>query len=305
MVLPRSLQGSDVGTLVVEKLTLNHLKAPMDSTVASPTKATLALNIDPAIIKRLKSYDVHTENGISGWYDRHLYFPLIMRYRTAIYVHIAQGVLAGTKATGRLWLKNLIDNEWQDVAVGLRSHISEKSSDANKNEDEWPENGDFGQVTMRLKIVPGFSPVHTHLRSFTKDMVGADPFYSDTLKFKAQQWIREETSDSEPLNPDLQQAIKEEQDRTEESEKASGPSSEYGEDDDIDSEFEEDETGADLDDDDLREDMIGQRKESTISKHKVIRKLAWGVDKMKHKVDVFREGFNSETRAKRSVAKEV
>ncbi|KAG1048652.1 hypothetical protein G6F43_008976 [Rhizopus delemar] len=305
MVLPRALQGSDVGTLIVEKLTLNHLKAPMDSTVASPTKATLALNIDPAIIKRLKSSDVHTENGISGWYDRHLYFPLTMRYRTAVYVHIAQGVLASTKTTGRLWLKNLIDNEWQDVTVGLRSHISEKSSDANKNEDEWPEKGDFGQVTMRLKIVPGFSPVHTHLRSFRKDMVGADPFYSDTLKFKAQQWIREETSDSEPLNPDLQQAIKEEQDKTEESEKASGPSSEYGEDDDIDSEFEEDEAGADLDDDDLRADMIGQRKESTISKHKVIRKLAWSVDKMKHKVDVFREGFNSETRAKRSVAKEV
>ncbi|CEJ04745.1 hypothetical protein RMCBS344292_18699 [Rhizopus microsporus] len=308
MTLPRSLQGADVGTLVVEKLTLDRLNSPLDSTAASPTKATLAVNVDPAIIKRLKSRDIQVVDNLSGWYDRHFYFPLMMRYRTALYIHISQGALTNTKATGRVWLKDIVDNEWQDMVVGLHCHISEKTSDANKNEDAWPEEGDLGQVRLRVKFVPGFSPVHTHLRSFVKDMVGADPFYSDTLKYKAQKWIREQSKDegNEPLDHDFQQALQEEKEKMKDEERrgSSEASSEYGE-EESDDEFDEDENGADIDDTELKADMIEQRKMNKVSKHRVIRKLAWSVDKVKHKVDVLREGFNSETRAKRSVAKEI
>ncbi|KAG0793074.1 hypothetical protein G6F21_003887 [Rhizopus arrhizus] len=307
MTLPRSLQGSDVGTLIVEKLTLDKLNSPLDISASGSTKASLALNIDPVIIKRLKSRDVQTTNGVSGWFDQHLYFPLMMRYRSAVYIHISQGSITSTKATGRLWLKDVVDNEWQDVVVGLHPHLNEKSQEANKNEDTWPEEGEFGQVTLRVKMVPGFSPVHTHLRSFTKDMMGADPFYSDALKFKAQQWIREQSNDNadEPLDHDMQQALEEEKNKMEEKDRqrSSSASSEYGE-EESESEY-EDENGADLDDTTLKADMIGQRKANKISKHRVLRKLSWSVDKMKHKVDVLREGFNSETRAKRAVAKEV
>ncbi|KAI9252998.1 hypothetical protein BY458DRAFT_522442 [Sporodiniella umbellata] len=302
MTIPHSLQGSDVGTLVVERLVLNDLKDPFNSANSSSTKATLALNVEPRILKRLKSRNLSNENNVNGWYDQHLYFPLIMRYRTAVYVHISQGALIDTKATGRLWLKDLIDNEWQEVTVGLRSPIGEKSKEANKNEDPWPEQGELGQVSLRLKIIPGFSPVHTNLRSYRKDMVGADPFYADTLKYQAQQWVKEkgDDSDNEPTNPDLQKAIGEELQSTTDSD-TSTLSSEYGENGDQDSSEEE----AGLDDDNVRADMINQRKKNKINKHRVVRKLTWGIDKMKNKVDLLREGFNSERRAKRSVAKEV
>ena len=338
MTLPRELQGADVGTLIVERVSMTGLKAPFDDNYINATKAILALNLDPVILKRLKAKDIskprtpeqkkaeeegmlvpdNERTGPYGWYDQHLYFPLMMRYRTAMYVHLNQGSLSSTKATGRFWLKDMVDNEWQDIEVGLHKHLSEKTKEANKNEDPWPQDGEFGSITLRMKIIPGFSPVHTHLRSYNKDMVGADPFYSQALKIKAQKWIKDqndkkdddnddENSDDVHFDYDLQAAVeqekqemeKEEQEEAINGDEGSSISSEYGDNSD------DSDIGDEMDDAEYEADMIDQLKNRKISKRRVFRKFAWGVDKVKHKVDVIREGFNSETRAGRSVAKEV
>ncbi|CEP06852.1 hypothetical protein [Parasitella parasitica] len=337
MTLPRELQGSDVGTLIIERVSLTNLKEPYSGSNINSTKATLALNVEPVMIKRLKAKNIgkphpdHQEQqdnqaavaepvGPDGWYGQHLYFPLMMRYRTALYVHIIQGSLSTTKSTGRFWLKNMVDNQWQDIVVGLQPHMGEKSKESNRNEDPWPEDGEFGQVTLRMKIVPGFSPVHTHLRTFTKDFVGADPFYNETLKYKAQKWVqdqnkkKEEGDDNEedvPFDYDMQAAVQAEKQRQNEAHEPSegSLSSEYGDDEDDNGydndDDDEDQDVSGIDDTEFQADMINQKRQKSISKHRVVRKVAWSLDKVKHKVDVLREGFNSETRAGRSVAKEV
>ncbi|KAI8979253.1 hypothetical protein BDF20DRAFT_974130 [Mycotypha africana] len=337
MTLPRELQGCDVGTLVVERLSLSNLKDPFTQDDINSTKATLALNVDPAIIKRLKSKnigqrppidetevdpDIVEKSGPYGWYGQHLYFPLMMRYRTALYVQLSQGTVSTNKATGRCWLKHTVDNEWQDITIGLHDHISLSSKLSNRNEDAWSEEGRYGQVTLRIKIIPGFSAVHTHLRSYRKDMVGADPFYGETLKVKAQKWIKEQNEKKEKTGNeeeddiendyDLQTAVQEEKNKTHSNSnngfdgrrrRSSSISSEYGEDDDTDDS--DADLPVDIDETEMHADIIDQKKKSKISKHRVVRKVAWGLDKVKHKVDVLREGFNSESRAERSVAKEI
>lgn len=293
----------------------------------------MALNLDPVILKRLKAKDISQQRSIEermvqqegvvsqaqqktgpyGWYEQHLYFPLMMRYRTALYIHINQGILTTTKSTGRFWLKHMVDNEWQDVVVGLHEHISEKNKESNSNENLWPIDGEFGQITLRMKIVPGFSPVHTHLKSYKYDMVGADPFYDEALKLKAQKWIKEQSKnegeetdekDEVPFDYNLQTAVEPEKakisyDSEGEEEpptRVSSASFEYGDQDSID---------AEMDDTEIEADMMEQSKDNKISKHRVARKFSMSVDKVKHKVDVLREGFNSENRAGRAVAKEV
>lgn len=331
MTLPRNLQGADVGTLVIERLSLTNLKPPYDTGYINSTKAILALNLDPVILKRLKAKDIshlrtpeekraqeegvvaqaQEKTGPYGWYEQHLYFPLTMRYHTALYVHINQGSITSTKSTGRFWLKNMVDSEWQDVVVGLHPHVSEKSKEANRNERDWPEDGEFGQVTLRMKLVPGFSPVHTHLKSYNRDMIGADPFYNEALKLKAQRWIKEQNKNDEehdqesPFDYNLQAAVEAEKSRMQNSDyegssssrRPSNASSEYGEEDsdDID----------EMDDTEIEASMMDQTKSKKINKHRAVRKFSMGMDKVKHKVDVLREGFNSESRAGRTVAKEV
>jgi hypothetical protein len=223
-----------------------------------------------------------------------------MRYRTAIYVHIIQGSIATVKATGRFWLKYVPDDEWQDLVLELQPYISEHSKESNRNEDPWSTPGEFGQVTLRVKFVPGFSPIHTHLRSFKKDMVGADPFYKENLKYKAHQWIKAQADDEaddddqEVEDKDLQEAVQEEKEKQDEMKDGdSDTSSYYG--DDIDDGLSEE----------LEEDMVGQGMKNKISKYRVVRKMSLGVDKVMQKVEVLKDGFNSETRANRTVAKEV
>ncbi|MBM6387026.1 MAG: hypothetical protein JSY10_24025 [Paenibacillus sp.] len=333
MTLPRNLQGADVGTLIIERLSLTDLKPPYNSSYINSTKAILSLNLDPVILKRLKAKDISHQRSIEerraqqegtvgqaqektgpyGWYEQHLYFPLTMRYHTALYVHINQGTITSTKSTGRFWLKNMVDNEWIDVVVGLHPHINEKSKEANRNEDNWPEDGELGQVTLRMKIVPGFSPVHTHLKSYNRDMIGADPFYNEALKLKAQRWIKEQNKNDQehdqeesPFDYNLQAAVEAEKSKMHHSDhegssssrRHSNVSSEYGEED-------SDEIDDEMDDTEIEADMMDQTKNRKINKHRVVRKFSMGVDKMKHKVDVLREGFNSESRAGRTVAKEV
>lgn len=330
---------------------MTNLKAPFNDNYINSTKAVLSLNLDPVIIKRLKVKDIskqlspeqkkaQDEEGVvvadeqrpgsHGWYNQHLYFPLMLRYRTAMYVHINQGSISTTKATGRFWLKFMPDNEWQDITIGLHHYLNEKTKEANRNEDAWPEEGEFGQITLRMKIIPGFSPVHTHLRSYNKDMVGADPFYNDMLRHKAQKWIREQNKkddnekddkDETAFDYELQAAVEAEKskmnreengdsdddysvDEEGRSRRGSSLSSEYG-DDGSDTDDDNEEFANEMDDAEFQDEMIEQGKSRKISKHKVLRKVAWSVDQFKNKVNVLKGGFNSETRASRSVAKEV
>ncbi|KAL0074495.1 hypothetical protein F4703DRAFT_1946910 [Phycomyces blakesleeanus] len=311
--LSRELQGANVATLVVDYVSLTDLKPPFDPKYINNTKVVLALNLDPAIIKRLKpkhmkqqqsSDELAAQNGMYGWWHQHLYFPLSMRYRTALYVHIHQGSLTATKASGRIWLKNLVDEEWHDIVVGLHPYCSEKSKESNRNQDDWGIDGELGQVTLRIKVIPGFSPVHTHLHSYKKDMVGADPFHDDAIKAKAQQWIQEQSADNNDTtaDPELKEAVQQEREKKEDTEelkysrrRSSSMSSEYGAEDD-----------SDIGDDDYKymQEMRSMFKSPKIRRNSVSRKLAWCTDKAKNKMDSIRDGFNSEARAARNVTKE-
>ncbi|KAI9033622.1 hypothetical protein CLU79DRAFT_882763 [Phycomyces nitens] len=298
--LPRELRGADVGTLIIERVMFMGLKPPMESDTLRSTKAILALNVDPSIHKRLRSSDLKEIQGDGetagqyAWSRKRLYFPLTMRYRTAVYIHCFQGTVSGSKATGRFWLKEVYDNDWQEILVGLHSYTPEKSKEANKNEDDWPVNGPYGQVKIRMKIVPGFSPVHGNLKSFTKDMIGADPFHNEDFKVKAQQWIREESSENTAAGTERKSQRR--------SSVLSEVSEEYGE------STSEDEfvlEGSENEDAKYLENMHEGLKNKKIRKFKVLRKLECGKDFVKHKVDTIREGFNSDDRAGRAMAREV
>jgi hypothetical protein len=287
---------------------MKNLKPPFDVHSLGSLRAVMALNVDPAILKRLKPRDITSQGHdpkipeLPGWFSQHLYFPLMMRYRTSMYVHIIQGSFSVTKATGRIWLKYMPDNEWIELNIGLHHYLPEKSKEANQNEDPWPEDGDLGSIVIKAKIVPGFSPVHTHVRSYIKDIVGADPFYDNNSNDKAQKWIKTQNPQdrsSKDNSEDSNLHKREDYDVTRQSE-SDEASSEYG----------DDTEESDLDDDGNDEqqfegNMAGQGRKHRIHKHRAVRKLSLGVDKVKHKLNVFREGFNSETRASRSVAKEV
>ncbi|KAI9497976.1 hypothetical protein BDB00DRAFT_755787 [Zychaea mexicana] len=283
LTLPRELRGSDVGTMIIDRVNFK-LKHPFSSRNVRSTKATLALNIDPTILKRLKSRDLSTSTQTNSSEDvivwqksRPMYFPLTMRYRTALYVHVNQGSLSTTKAVGRLWLKKVCDGSWQEATIGLYEPVS--GSECNKNEDDWsPDDGEFGQVVVRFKIVPGLSPVHTHLRSFQLDMLGADPFQDDTLKSKVEQWVKEAEDQEEAAQRRRESAITE-------------ASEVYGQEEEMaDKEF--------------LEDLQTYTRSHKIPRLFVFRKIARGTDIVRHRVETMRDGFNSENRASRAVTKE-
>lgn len=281
LTLPPELRGSDVGTMVIDRITFTGLQSPFSSDYTSSTKANLALNMDPVILKRVKARDLAQDGPDITWAKRKMYFPLTMRYHTALYVHVMQGSFASCKATGRLWLKTVQDACWQEAVIGLHDYRPEHSKEANRNEDHWDTAGKYGQVKIRFKIMPGFSPVHTHLRSFRKDMLGADPFHDESLWSKTQQWIKEE---EEGLLEQEEEADRRESNITELSE-------EYGQqDEEVDEEY--------------FHDMREFSKAPHIAKYRVLRKLTWGTDLVRHRIETVRDGFNSEARAYRTVTKE-
>ncbi|KAI8391172.1 uncharacterized protein BYT42DRAFT_555889 [Radiomyces spectabilis] len=247
LTVPRPLRGADVGTLVIGSVHINKFGTDGSEPEGS-IQATLALNVDPVIVKRLKARDLD-EN--KTWSRNNLYFPLLMRYRTALYVHIRQGTLTTTRATGRLSMKQIYDNEWQTVTIGLHDYVNED----NANEDIWPEMGPHGQIVVRLKFVSGFSSVHAQLRPFRLDMLGANPFEGEEIERELKQWFH-------------------------------GDGEKYGDNSQVKQQSEE------------------YLANDRISKLLFLRKMERGVDIVRNKVDIVRNGFNSETRAKRSVAEE-
>lgn len=283
----------DVATMIIDEIRFTSLKAPFSSEDLRFTKAVLALNVDPVIIKRLKSADFKLEDENRAdtqkdiiWSKRRVYFPLIMRYRTALYVHLFQGAFTSAKATGRLWLKTVCDHVWQEATVELHGYVSEGSKEANRNEDDWSTGDCFGQAKIRFRVVPGFSPVHSHLQSFKEDMVGADPFHDETLRSKVKQSIKEEQALAE------EHVRQQQEDLGRRASSVTELSAEYGEED-----VEADERYFS----DLRE---YSKRHPKIPKYGPLRKLSWSTDAIRHKVETFRGGFNSERRASRSVAKE-
>lgn len=287
LTLPPELRGSDVGTMIIDRITFTGLQPPFSSEYTNSTKAILALNVDPVILKRIKARDLSQDGPDIGWSKRKMYFPLTMRYRTALYIHVLQGNFSSSKATGRLWLKTVQDTCWQEAVIGLHDYCPEHSKEANRNEDPWDTAGKYGQVKIRFKIMPGFSPVHTNLRSFRNDMLGADPFHDESLRSKAQQWIKEE---EEGL---LAHEQEEEAHRRRES-NITELSEEYG----------QQQQGEDTDDQFFR-DMRELNRAPHIARYRILRKLTWGTDIVRHRIETAREGFNSEARASRTVTKEL
>jgi hypothetical protein len=191
----------DVGTLVIESIKLTNLKKSMDSKKLNSTKATLSLNVDPKIEKQLNSKAlIKEETGQTwGWSADNSYFPLLMRYKTALFIQLSQGLRDSHKSTARLWMKEIVDYNWQEVTLGLHDYTHEEN-EGNRDESSWGSDGPNGQIVLRLKFVPGFSPVHAQLPSFTADMLGADPFQKDDTWEKAHLLIQKETSDNYATN---------------------------------------------------------------------------------------------------------
>lgn len=290
--LPRQLTGSVVGTLVIDKITFKGFGEPFSSSLKS-LKAVLAANVVPAMNKYLKAKDSdqQSEENPSGnevsWSGKRLYFPIVMRYRTAIYIHLTTGGMSGKRATGRLWLRNIHDDDAQDITIGMHEAMAHNSKDANRNTDDWDQSGSNGTCTLHALFVPGYSSVHTNLPSFRKDMVGADPFKELQNERDSQDWAKAHAEASGDKGK-----------RKRSSSISTDASSEYGEDSD-------DATDDDDEDDLLMRDLLNSGRSEKIRKYRLLRKLAWSRDLVKDKVDSIRGGFNSEQRMNRSVAKEA
>ena len=277
----------DVGTMIIEHVRFTNLKNPFSSNHMRFIKAMLSLNVDPVIMKRLKTRDLRTENGEIVWSKRPMYFPLTMRYRTALYVNVQQGSITSSKAMGRLWLKTVCDGNWQEAAIGLYDPLSEK--ECNKNEDDWsPDDAPYGQVKIKFMILPGFSPVHTNLRHFRMDMLGADPFRDETLRNKARQLIEEE---------EAQQAV------TFRESQATELSEVYGDEQEENDENHSTLQGEENAEQEYLKDLRDYNKPHKIPRLFVLRKAVRGTDFVRSRVEKMRDGFNSEARASRTVAK--
>jgi hypothetical protein len=292
LTLPRQMVGSTVGTLVIDQIEFGGLPPAFADSIKS-LKATLAVNVEPGMSKRLKardseqqSQDVSSGNEVS-WSGKRLYFPITMRYRTAIYVHLTAGGINSKRTTGRLWLRNLTDNEQQDITIGLHDGIDHNSKEANRNTDDWDQEGPFGTCKLHALFVPGYSGVHTNLQSFRKDMVGANPFKELQMERDSQEWAK--------ANQDA------DGDQTGARKRSNSVSTELS------SEYEEESEDDDNDDDEdegIMRDLLNSGRADKIKKYRLLRKLAWSRDIVKDKVEQIRGGFNSEYRANRSVAKE-
>lgn len=286
LTLPRPMVGSMVGTLVIDRIVFNGLQPPFSTAIKS-LKAMLSANVEPGMSKRLKARDSDQQgqenpsgNQVS-WSGRRLYFPITMRYRTALYVHLTAGGINSKRASGRLWLRSLTDDEPQDITIGLHNGIDHKSKEANRNTDDWDEDGPLGTCTLHILFIPGYSAVHTNLQSFRKDMVGANPFKELQSERESQEWAKANQDD------EADKATRKRSNSV-----STELSSEYEE------ESEEDE------DDDIMRELLNSGRSDKIKKYRLLRKLAWSRDIVKDKVDQIRGGFNSENRANRSVAKE-
>ncbi|KAG2206827.1 hypothetical protein INT47_007583 [Mucor saturninus] len=194
LVLPRELSGADVGTLVIDSVQLD-MKAPMNLSKIHLTNASFIINVEPEITRELKYNLLESHGKKTGWFKNNLYFPLMMRYRSALYVHLSQRH-NDRKVTACLWMKEIYDNDWQEVTIGLRPFTDGPAAD----ELPWGSDGPCGKITLRLKFVPGFSPAHTELPEFTTDMLGADPFQNDITRDKAHLLVRQEGTENYAVN---------------------------------------------------------------------------------------------------------
>lgn len=184
----------DIGTLIIDSVQL-HMKSPMDPKKILTTKANFSINVEPVITRELKSSILEKHGNEIGWFKNNLYFPLMMRYRSALYIHLSQG-FSTRKVTACLWMKEIYDNDWQEVSLALRHYNDMNAGD----ELPWGDEGPCGNITLRLKFVPGFSPAHTELPEFTVDMLGADPFQNDDTQDKAHLLVQQEGTDNYAVN---------------------------------------------------------------------------------------------------------
>ncbi|CEP12508.1 hypothetical protein [Parasitella parasitica] len=159
--LPNYNIGLNVGTLVIQSITLRNLKKSMSSKKLKSAKATLSLNVEPRIQKVLQSNSLTQEKSSWEWSAGSSYLPLLMPYKTALHS-----------------MKEIVDYVLQEITLGLDNYTSETGK-GNHNELPWISDEPNGQIILRFKFVPGFSPLYAHLPSFKTDILGADPFQKD------------------------------------------------------------------------------------------------------------------------------
>ncbi|KAF1797109.1 hypothetical protein FB192DRAFT_1335564 [Mucor lusitanicus] len=305
LTLPRELSGSDVGTLVIQSIHLTNLKNTMDTKNLKHTRATISLNVEPKIQKHLQSSALTQETTGStwGWSADSSYFPLLMRYKTALFIQLSQG-MGAHRATARLWMKEIVDYEWQDLTLGLHDYTPE-TGNGNRDELSWGSDGPNGYIVLRLKFVPGFSPVHAQLPSFKLDMLGADPFQKDDAWEKAHLLIQKEGSENYAISVPATCGInkdKRDQASTSSSISVAQPSTppEVVLDPNTKShQLMEIETATYLNA--MRDDL----RNSKIPNYRLLRKLSKGKDYFTEQFKTLREGPNSELRANKAVMKEV
>lgn len=183
-----------MGTLIIDSVQLD-LKSPMNLNKMHLTNASFIINVEPEVTRELRSNLLENCGDTIGWFKNNLYFPLMMRYRSALYIHLSQRS-GDHKVTGCLWMKEIYDNDWQEVTLGLRPYTDVAAAD----ELPWGSEGPCGKITLRVKFVPGFSPAHTELPEFTVDMLGADPFQNDVTRDKAHLLVRQEGTENYAVN---------------------------------------------------------------------------------------------------------
>lgn len=154
------------------------------------TKATFSINVSPKITRDLSHDLLNRVEDRIGWFRSNLYFPVMMRYRSGLSIHLFQG--SNRKVTARLWMKEIYDHDWQEISLALRPYTDQDPGD----EVPWGQEGPCGRILVRLKFVPGFAPVHTELPEFKVDMLGADPFQNDDIEEKAHLLVRQEGTES-------------------------------------------------------------------------------------------------------------
>ncbi|KAI7888712.1 uncharacterized protein EV154DRAFT_468602 [Mucor mucedo] len=292
LVLPRELSGADVGTLVIDSVQLD-MKAPMNLSKIHSTNASFIINVEPEITRELKYNLLESHGKKTGWFKNNLYFPLMMRYRSALYVHLSQRH-NDRKVTACLWMKEIYDNDWQEVTIGLRPFTDGPAAD----ELPWGSDGPCGKITLRLKFVPGFSPAHTELPEFTTDMLGADPFQNDITRDKAHLLVRQEGTENYAAEDDLQRICLLKREKREHQEGPLDNSTELDTDNNLNDHVEIQTTG-------YLEAMEEDLENSKISKYSLMRKLNKGRDRFVKKFKTLSQGYNSQTRANKAIVEEA
>ncbi|OZJ04367.1 hypothetical protein BZG36_03203 [Bifiguratus adelaidae] len=208
IALPKELMGFGVGTCEVSGVVLNQLGSSVFADV-SRIRSSLFLSPAPARERKLRKPDgVYPQEGVLGFSPARCadaLFPVYQRQRTHLVIRVYRRSKALRKTTtlaiGRLPLKELADSdEWTDCVLTLYSvHTRDEEKRGSISSSLYPSNFDigdmdeiasmetygslddqgiFGQATLRVRFVPGFSSVFETDSKMRRELKGVLSFGS-------------------------------------------------------------------------------------------------------------------------------